>query len=441
MDEATGGINALTDPKAAGIALLRQGKFDQAAAVLREAVAIEGEDEETYSLLGAALASKGDAPAAVDAFKRAAELGPAVARNFYNLGLAYQSAGRLPDAKRSLEQALSLNPGYEQARAKLSEIAQHSGASPSFVAPIASSEGTTNIGGGGDTTGLLSSVGQRYTPPPAEGTTNIGVGGNSSALSSLGQAAPAPAQEGHTNISGSAPTAASMSLADVGMGRAVVETGHTNIGGGATAASGPPSAAPTLRAAPPSSVGPTNYTPPASYAPPGAAPNQYGAPVPQLGTDYAVAQNSSGMQGDVPAEIAGGFNWGAFMFGWIWFVAMHMKQWGWTYLIVSIVLNQSVNAASRFSTSTSGAAATGIVSIGLAVAQFAFAIFMGFKGNQWAWQNRRWDSVEDFKACQRIWGWWALGWFIMGVVLMTVVFALLGAAIFSGLSGAGGRRF
>lgn len=51
------------------------------------------------------------------------------------------------------------------------------------------------------------------------------------------------------------------------------------------------------------------------------------------------------------------------------------------------------------------------------------SVVMLFKGNEWAWQNRRFDSVEHFRQVQRAWQkWgvavfifntiWAIGWFL-----------------------------
>lgn len=31
------------------------------------------------------------------------------------------------------------------------------------------------------------------------------------------------------------------------------------------------------------------------------------------------------------------------------------------------------------------------------------SVVLGLKGNEWAWKNRRFDSVEHFKRVQRVW--------------------------------------
>ena len=45
----------------------------------------------------------------------------------------------------------------------------------------------------------------------------------------------------------------------------------------------------------------------------------------------------------------------------------------------------------------------------------------GFKGNEWAWQNRRWDNVQQFKDVQRIWTYWGVGLFFGLVPLLTLM--------------------
>lgn len=453
MDGATDGINPLdlqrSDPKGAGAGLLRQGNFAAAAAVLKEAAAITPDDEETFSLLGAALASNGDASPAIDAFKRAAELGPTNPRSHFNLGLAYQAANRLTEARSSLERAVHLNPAYDAARAKLSEVAQRMGGASAMGSSAAPDIQTTNIVGGGDSSMLLS-VGSQYTPS-FEGTSNIQAGGDASSLASIGQraiataaqnAAQAAEQEGHTNISGG--SGAGFSLSDVGAGRAPVrETGTTNIGGGATAATAPPSAAPVLRIAPPTSVGPSSVGPsPASsgYTPPQSTAGTYDTPVPMLGMSNAMMQNSSGMQGDIPPEIVRGFNFGAFALTFLWLINMRMNGFAYGLLGFNIAMNFVIRFLDSSKSVPLGVAAT--LEIGIWVIRFAIGIYFGIVGNRMAWQNRRFDSVEDFRACQRAWMWWGIGLFILGIATVVGLIAIgVGAALVGGSTGGGARRF
>ncbi|MBQ0105046.1 MAG: hypothetical protein KBT47_03305 [Armatimonadetes bacterium] len=48
---------------------------------------------------------------------------------------------------------------------------------------------------------------------------------------------------------------------------------------------------------------------------------------------------------------------------------------------------------------------------------FIMSIVLLIKGNEWAWQNRRFVSPADFNECQKIWMKWGLGIFIAGVIL------------------------
>jgi hypothetical protein len=85
----------------------------------------------------------------------------------------------------------------------------------------------------------------------------------------------------------------------------------------------------------------------------------------------ASIQNTSG-QGErsiVPDEIKG-WNWGAFLLGWIWGVSNNV----WISLLELIP------------------------GLGLIV-----WIVLGIFGNEWAWKYKRWDSVESFKKTQRKW--------------------------------------
>lgn len=105
----------------------------------------------------------------------------------------------------------------------------------------------------------------------------------------------------------------------------------------------------------------------------------------------SMPENTSG-QGPaavVPPEIQG-WNWGAFLLNWIWAI-VHKA---WLGFILSFFL--------------------GIVG----------AVVCGLKGNEWAWQNNRYESVDQFREIQGKWTKW-------GVIILAVSFGLgiLGAII------------
>jgi hypothetical protein len=137
-------------------------------------------------------------------------------------------------------------------------------------------------------------------------------------------------------------------------------------------------AAPAAPAAPGVPVAP-GYTP----AAPGYAPAAPGAYAP-MGQDNTSGQGSLAI---VPPGV-GGWSWGAFLLSWIW--AIGNKTW------------------------------IGLLAI-IPYAGIIMSIILGIKGNEWAWQNRRWESVEQFRQTQKIWAYWGLGVvvvsFVLGIIL------------------------
>jgi hypothetical protein len=108
------------------------------------------------------------------------------------------------------------------------------------------------------------------------------------------------------------------------------------------------------------------------------------------------AENTSG-QGStavVPEEIKE-WNWGAFFLTWIWGIGNKV----WLALI----------------------ALAPLPFVGLAM-----GIILGIKGSEWAWQYKKWDSIEQFRHRQRIWMYWGIAGFlapfvfILGWVLIIV---------------------
>jgi hypothetical protein len=106
--------------------------------------------------------------------------------------------------------------------------------------------------------------------------------------------------------------------------------------------------------------------------------------------------NSSGQgsSAKMPAELQG-WNWGAFLLTWAWGIGNKV----WLSLLGLIPLPF----------------------VGLAV-----AILLGLKGNEWAWQYKKWDSVEHFRRTQRFWMFWGIASliapfvFILGITLIIV---------------------
>jgi hypothetical protein len=86
------------------------------------------------------------------------------------------------------------------------------------------------------------------------------------------------------------------------------------------------------------------------------------------------ADNHSGLGKLYPVPIGvAGWSWGAFCLNWVW--AISNRTWIGLFALTPYL---------------------GIV----------VAIILGVKGREWAWQNRRWDSLAHFNRVQRRWSIW-----------------------------------
>lgn len=119
--------------------------------------------------------------------------------------------------------------------------------------------------------------------------------------------------------------------------------------------------------------------------------------------------SGQGVNAQVPAEL-NGFNWGAFLLNWIWGLGNS------TYITLTIFASVLV---------------AWIPFVG-ALVPLGLCIWYGMKGNEWAWKNKQWQSVEHFNSVQKKWAIAGLILFILGVIstiLMTVL--MFGAAALS----------
>ena len=104
-----------------------------------------------------------------------------------------------------------------------------------------------------------------------------------------------------------------------------------------------------------------------------------------------VETNTSGM-GDksiVPEGIKG-WSWGAFFWNWIWAIGNNT----WIGLLALIPLP---------------------------LMGFIMGIVLGINGREWAWKNKKWESVEAFNKTQQKWVRW---WFIINIPLS--ILAIIG---------------
>jgi len=79
--------------------------------------------------------------------------------------------------------------------------------------------------------------------------------------------------------------------------------------------------------------------------------------------------SGQGKNSEVPIELQG-WNWGAFLLTWIWGIGNNTYRAFWVFF---------------------------------PLVNFFMIIFLGLKGNEWAWRHRKWESVTHFKEVQKKW--------------------------------------
>jgi tetratricopeptide (TPR) repeat protein len=107
--------------------LSRNGKAEEALALLERAVAIDPEAHEPRIALGWELSAQGRPGDALVHLEKAAELRGHYPDVLYQLGLLYDALGRSDDAVRTVERALEQNPSYLAARIALANLFFESG--------------------------------------------------------------------------------------------------------------------------------------------------------------------------------------------------------------------------------------------------------------------------------------------------------------------------
>lgn len=104
-------------------------------------------------------------------------------------------------------------------------------------------------------------------------------------------------------------------------------------------------------------------------------------------------ENTSGRgpSSEVPSEIDR-WNWGAFLLSWIWGI-------GNSTMIALLVFIPLVG--------------------------FVMMFVLGARGSAWAWRNRHWDSIEQFRATQRTWARWGIAvWILLPLFVVGMFLAI-----------------
>ena len=119
---------------------------------------------------------------------------------------------------------------------------------------------------------------------------------------------------------------------------------------------------------------------------------------PGLAPSGASYTSGLGSLSQIPPEIRG-WNWGGFLLTWIWGIGNNV----WISFITLC----------------------GIVPYVGWIVSLTMSIILGVRGNEWAWQNKRWDSIEHFKKTQRTWMWWGVGMLLLQIALIAAVTVLI----------------
>jgi len=102
-----------------GVALLRDGQPYEAVPEFERALAIDRNHAQAHSNLGAALIQLGDSPDAVTHLIQALAIEPDYAQAYNNLGMAYSLQGRLDDSVGEFRKAVQIDPGLADAHYNL----------------------------------------------------------------------------------------------------------------------------------------------------------------------------------------------------------------------------------------------------------------------------------------------------------------------------------
>ena len=118
--------------------------------------------------------------------------------------------------------------------------------------------------------------------------------------------------------------------------------------------------------------------------------NPYKPPLAHV-DDISESENNSGEgSGTIPPPGVKGWSWGAFLLNWIWSIGN--RTW------------------------------IGLLCL-LPYIGFVFSIYLGIKGRELAWRNKRWDSLEHFNRVQRKWTVWGLI-LILGAAVIGILAAI-----------------
>jgi len=111
-----------------GVALARQGRYDEAFRHFQESLRISPRYANPYYNWGVALMELGRPGEAIGLLGETVRLKPGFTEAYNNLGVALFDTGRLDEAIQNFTEALSIDPDNEKARENLANCLQAKGA-------------------------------------------------------------------------------------------------------------------------------------------------------------------------------------------------------------------------------------------------------------------------------------------------------------------------
>lgn len=140
----------------------------------------------------------------------------------------------------------------------------------------------------------------------------------------------------------------------------------------------------------------------------------YTPPTP-IGTIVDVSKSMSQQASRVEPLNLSKWSWGAFTLSWIW--GFFNGCW-WMFLV-----NLGFLLLIMF------AWVVPLVGIFISFANLGVSILFGMKGTEWAWNNRKWDSISVFNQTQDIWNKVGLALFVFSWIVILLFFIISFATI------------
>lgn len=106
----------------------------------------------------------------------------------------------------------------------------------------------------------------------------------------------------------------------------------------------------------------------------------------------------SSLNGPFPDELRG-LNWGGFLMP-LWWGIANGSLLGWLVAVIIISSNAILSILPNIYASIPGLSSIFLI---LGVELFAIGLVFLFKGNKIAWQNRKFESISQFKKVQKKW--------------------------------------